>query len=277
MPTAKVNGVNLYYEETGEGFPLVFSHEFAGTYKSWEPQARFFSRRYRVITYNQRGFPPSEVPEQASAYSQDILVEDLYQLLRYLGVGQAYVVGCSMGGNVALNFGLDHPEMTRALIIVATGAGTTGRETFEPRMNEFARQIEAEGWKAIAERYAVEPNRVQLKRKDPRGWREFVDELAAHSDEGSVHLIREVIIKRPPLSALEDRLSQLKIPALVVVGDEDQMCIDPALIMKNSMPGAGLLVLPQSGHVVNLEDPDVFNRAVLDFLTAVEAGKWVIR
>ncbi len=277
MPTAEVNGVELYYEETGEGFPLVFSHEFAGTYRSWEPQVRFFSRRYRVITYNQRGFPPSGVPEQASAYSQDILVEDLHQLLRHLDVKQAYVAGCSMGGNVVVNFGLAHPEMCRGLIILATGAGTTGRDTFEPRMREFAKQIEAEGWKSIAERYAMEPNRVQLRRKAPRGWREFVDDLAAHSDLASVHLIREVIIKRPPLSALEDRLNRLKIPALVVVGDEDQMCIDPALIMKRSMPGAGLLVLPQSGHAVNLEDPDIFNRAVLDFLTAVEAGKWVVR
>jgi len=277
MPTAKVNGVDIYYEETGEGFPLIFSHEFAGTYKSWEPQVRFFSRRYRVITYNQRGFPPSGVPERASAYSQDILVEDLYQLLRHLGIGQAYVGGCSMGGNVALNFGLVHPETARALIIVATGAGTTGRDAFEPRLEQTARQIEAEGWEVLAEFYAKEPNRVQLGRKDPRGYREFIDDLAAHSDKGSVHLIKEVILKRPPLIALEDRMRQCKVPTLIIIGDEDEMCIDPALIMKKNMPGAGLLVLPQTGHAVNLEDPDIFNRAVLDFLTAVEAGKWVVR
>ncbi|NQT05528.1 MAG: alpha/beta hydrolase [Dehalococcoidia bacterium] len=277
MPRAMVNGINLYYEVTGDGFPLVLSHEFAGTCKSWEPQVRFFSRRYRVITYNQRGFPPSDVPQKASDYSQDILVEDLYQLLSYLGIKQAYVGGCSMGGNVALNFGIAHPEMTRAMIMVASGAGTTGRDTFVPSLEETARQLEAGGWKAMAKQYAQGPNRIQYKRKDPRGWQDFVDELAAHSNEGSVHLIREVIIKRPPVSELEAKLKQLKTPALIMIGDEDEWCIDPALIMKKHMPGAGLLVFPQSGHVINLEEPDIFNRALLDFLTAVESGKWVVR
>ncbi|HEY50947.1 MAG TPA: alpha/beta hydrolase [Dehalococcoidia bacterium] len=277
MPTAKVNGVNIYYEVTGEGFPLVFSHEFAGTYKSWEPQVRFFSRRYKVITYNHRGFPPSDVPEKASDYSQDILVEDLYQLLRHLGIKEAYVGGCSMGGNIALNFGIAHPEMSRALIMVATGAGTTGRDTFVPKLEGMAQQVETVGWKALAEQYAHEPNRIQLQRKDPRGWREFVDDLATHSNEGSANLIREVIIKRPPISELEAELKKLRIPALIMVGDEDEMCLDPALIMKKNLPGAGLLVLPQSGHVINLEEPDIFNRALLDFLIAVESGGWVVQ
>jgi pimeloyl-ACP methyl ester carboxylesterase len=277
MPTAKINGVNIYYEVTGDGFPLVLSHEFGGTYQSWEPQVRFFSRRYQVITYNHRGFPPSDVPKKASDYSQDILVEDLYQLLRHLGIKEAYVGGCSLGGNIALNFGIAHPEMTRALIIVAAGAGTTGRDTFVPKLEGLAQQVETAGWKVMAERYAHEPNRIQLQRKDPRGWQEFIDELAAHSDEGSAHLIREVIIKRPPVSELEAKLKKLKIPALIMIGDEDAMCIDPALIMKKHMPGAGLLVLPQSGHVINLEEPAIFNQALLDFLTAVESGKWVVR
>ena len=277
MPRVKVNGVDLYYEVTGDGFPLVLSHEFAGTYKSWEPQVRFFSRRYQVITYNHRGFPPSDVPEKASDYSQDMLVADLYQLLRYLGINEAYVGGCSMGGNIALNFGIAHPEMTRALIIVSAGAGTTGRDAFVPKLEGMARQVETIGWQKLAEQYAQEPNRIQLKRKDPRAWQEFVDDLAAHSNEGSVQLIREAIIKRPPVSELSARLKQLKIPALIMIGDEDEMCLDPALIMKKHLPGAGLLVFPQSGHAINLEEPDIFNRALLDFLTAVESGKWVIR
>ena len=104
MPTASVNGVAIYYEDTGRGFPLVWSHEFGGDHRSWEPQVRYFSRRYRVITYNHRGYPPSSVPKEALAYSQEQLVEDLRQLLRHLGVRLAHVGGCSMGANVALNF-----------------------------------------------------------------------------------------------------------------------------------------------------------------------------
>ena len=129
----------------------------------------------------------------------------------------------------------------------------------------------------MAEQYAQGPSRIQYKRKDPHGWQEFVDDLAAHSNEGSIHLINEVIIKRPLVSELEAELKKLKIPALIMIGDEDEWCIDPALIMKKHMPRAGLLVFPQSGHVINLEEPDIFNRALLDFLTAVESGKWVVR
>jgi len=277
MPTAKINGVAVYYEVAGEGFPLILSHEFAGTYKSWAPQVRFFSKHYQVITYNHRGFPPSDVPEKASDYSQDILVEDLHQLLRHLGIKEAYVGGCSMGGNIALNFGIAHPEMTKALIVVATGSGTTGRDTFEATMEDMARRLETIGWKVLAEQYAHDPNRIQLKRKDPLCWQEFVDDLAAHSNEGSVHLMREVIIKRPPISEFEAELKQMNMPALIAIGDEDEMCIDPALILKKHMPGAGLLVLPQSGHAINLEESDRFNQALLDFLAAVESGKWMVR
>jgi len=274
MPIASVNGVNLYYEVTGKGFPLIWSHEFGGDFKSWDPQVRFFSRRYQVITYNARGWPPSDVPTEPAAYSQEVFVEDLYQLLRHLGIQQAYVGGLSMGGNIALNFGIVHPEITKALVIAATGAGTTGRENFENKLGDLAQQLETEGWKVVAKLYAREPNRIQLQRKDPKSWQEYYEELASHSDRGSVLSIRGVILKRSTIFALEPKLKQLKVPALVMVGDEDEMCIDPALFMKQTLPRAGLVVFPQSGHVINQEETELFNRVVLDFLTAVEAGIW---
>ena len=88
MPRAYINGIQLYYESTGEGFPLVLAHEFAGDFRSWEPQVRYFSRRYRVITYNARGYPPSEVPTDEDAYSQEMAVEDLHGLLDHLGIAR---------------------------------------------------------------------------------------------------------------------------------------------------------------------------------------------
>jgi pimeloyl-ACP methyl ester carboxylesterase len=275
MPTAHINGVNLYYEVTGKGFPLVWCHEFGGNYKSWDPQVKFFSRRYQVITYNSRGWPPSDVPTEPSDYSQELLVEDLHQLLHYLNVRQAYVGGLSMGGNIALNFGIAHPDMTKGLVIAATGAGTTGRENFEKMLGELARNLETEGWKTVAERYGHEPNRAQLLRKDPKSWQEYYAELASHSDTGSVHSIKSIILKRPTIFALEAKLKQLKVPALIMVGDEDNMCIEPALFLKQHMPSSGLVVFPQSGHVINLEEAELFNRVVSDFLTSIEAGSWV--
>ena len=113
MPTFSANGVNIYYEETGRGFPVVWCHEFAGNYDSWDPQVKFFSRRYRNIAYAARGYPPSDVPGGDEDYSQDQAVEDLYLLLRHLDIGQAYVGGLSMGGTTALNFGIAHPEMAK--------------------------------------------------------------------------------------------------------------------------------------------------------------------
>ena len=275
MPTAHVNGVDIYYEVTGKGFPLVWSHEFAGDFRSWEPQVRFFSRRYQTITYNARGYPPSEVPAEPEAYSQENAVEDLYQLLRHLGIEQAYVGGLSMGGNVALNFGITHPDMTRATIAAATGTGTTNREGFEERMANLARMLEAEGMKAAAEGYTRQPNRAQLPRKDQRSWQEFYDLLTAHSALGSALTAQGVQLKRPTIYDLESKLKELTVPTLIMAGDEDDGCIEPGLFMKRTIPRSGLVLFPQSGHVINLEEPALFNRMVLDFLTAVEAGAWV--
>lgn len=275
MSVALVNGVNLYYEVTGKGFPLIWSHEVAGDFRSWNPQVKFFSRRYQTITYNARGYPPSDVPVEPAAYSQEYAIEDLYQLLHHLGIQQAYVSGLSMGGNVALNFCIAHPEMAKALVVAGTGSGTTDQEAFENRMEDFARRLETEGIKAAAERYACEPNRVQLLRKDQKSGQEFLEGLASHSAIGLALTLRGVLLKRPPIFALESKLQQLTVPTLIMVGDEDASCIEPALFMKRNIPSSGLAVLPQAGHAINLEEPDIFNRVVLDFLTSVEAGSWV--
>lgn len=277
MPTAKVNGVELYYEVAGEGFPLVWSHEFGGNCRSWDTQVSFFSRRYRVVTYNSRGFPPSEVPPEGSAYSQPILVEDLYQLLRHLGIQQAYVGGLSMGGNVALNFGIAHPEMSRGLVVASAGTGSTDRERFEKEAEEVARKFETQGVKAVAENFTKSPTRIQLLHKDPRGWQAFYDNFLTRSPVGSAHLMRGNLLRRPTIFALQPKLQQLKVPTLILIGDEDDACMEPAIFMKRNIPCSGLAVFPQSGHGINLEEPDLFNRAVLDFLTSVEAGRWPMR
>ena len=109
MPIFSSDGVDIHYQVSGEGYPLVWSHEFAGDITSWEPQVNFFSRRYQVITYCHRGYPPSGVPDDPEAYSQDHQVEDLYRLLQHLGINQAYIGGLSMGGTVTVGFAIAHP------------------------------------------------------------------------------------------------------------------------------------------------------------------------
>jgi pimeloyl-ACP methyl ester carboxylesterase len=277
MPRASVNGVELYYEDTGAGFPIVFCHEFGGDFRSWEPQVRFFGRRYRCVTYSQRGFPPSAVPPNAEQYSQELLIEDLKGLLAHLNITTAHLVGFSMGGSVVLNFGLHYPERCRSLTVVGTGAGSTNRERFERDIRDVVDLIRTQGMRRFAESYAEGPIRTPFKRKDPYGWSVFRDQLAEHSSDGQAATMQGVMLRRPTIFSLESRLRALDIPTLVAIGDEDEPCVDVAVFLKRTIPGAGLLVLPQSGHAINLEEPALFNAAVLDFIQIVEAERWARR
>lgn len=278
MPKAHVNGVNLYYEDTGEGTPIVFVHEFAGDYRSWEAQVRFFSRRYRCVTYNARGYPPSDVPESAQAYSQDIAVADLLGMLDELGLKQAHVVGFSKGGFAALIFGLRHPKRCRSLVIAGCGYGSdTDRSKFERDVELVADRFERDGMDKGAEFYARGPTRVQFIDKDPRGWAEFAEQFRTSSALGHAMTLRGVQKRRPSIPQLEAELKRLTVPTLVMTGDEDEPCLEPGLLMKRAIPSAALIVMPKCGHTINLEEPDAFNRHLEQFFAQVDAGRWSLR
>jgi pimeloyl-ACP methyl ester carboxylesterase len=277
MPFAVVDGIRLFYEELGEGTPLVFVHEFAGDAESWRSQVQFFARRYRTIAYNARGYPPSDVPDDPAAYSQERAVEDLRGLLDHLRVQTAHICGLSMGGYAVLHFGLTHPERARSLVVAGCGYGSGDREAFRRDAALVAKRFEEEGIERVAEFYSRGPTRVQFLDKDPKGWREFHDRLAAGSARGHALTMLGVQMRRPSVYELGDRMEALRVPTLVVTGDEDEPCLEPALFMKRKIASAGLVVLPKTGHAINLEEPEAFNRAVLDFLTAVDAGRWTLR
>lgn len=278
MPRALVDRVHLYYDEAGQGLPLVFVHEFAGDCRSWAPQVRFFSRRYRTIAFNARGYPPSDIPEDPAAYSQDRAVDDIRGLLDHLGVAKAHVCGLSMGGYATLHFGLRYPDRALSLVVAGAGYGSDAahRERFRQDSELTARRFEEDNAKAC-ELYARGPTRVQFIDKDPVGWREFAAQLAEGSGQGRALTLRGVQMRRPSVYDLGDRLEKLEVPTLIVTGDEDEPCLEPAIFMKRRIPAAGLVIIPKAGHTINLEEPDTFNRAVLDFLTAVDAGRWARR
>jgi pimeloyl-ACP methyl ester carboxylesterase len=277
MPTTTVNGVELYYEDTGSGFPVVFCHEFAGDYRAWEPQVRALDRLHRCITYSQRGFPPSSVPTDLESYSQDLLIADLHGLVSHLQLRQAHFVGFSMGGSVVLNFALRFPELCRSIVVVGTGAGATNRARFERDIPQVVELIRTRGIQAFAETYAEGPTRQPFKRKDPYGWSVFRQQLAAHAPDGQSLSMLGVMLRRPTIFSLEDELRNLHVPTLIAIGDEDEPCVDVAVFLKRVLPSAGLLVLPQSGHAINLEEPALVNSAVLDFFRLVEADRWATR
>ena len=279
MPTARVNGISISYDEVGQGLPLVFVHEFAGDAQSWQPQMRFFGRRYRAIAYNARGYPPSEVPKEVAAYSQEQAAEDIRGVLDALGIAKAHVCGLSMGGYATLHFGLRHPGRALSLVVAGAGYGSVAaeRDKFRQDSDATVKRFEADGMAKVAALYARGPTRVQFIDKDPGGWQEFHDKLAAGSAEGHALTMRGVQMKRPSVFELEAEMRKLEVPTLIVTGDEDDPCLEPAIFMKRAIRSSGLVVLPKSGHTINLEEPDAFNRAVLDFLTAVDAGRWPLR
>ena len=272
--TAK-DGVRLYYEEAGSGTTLVFVHELAGDHQSWEPQMRFFSRRYRCVAYNARGYAPSDVPQDAASYSQERARDDVIAVLDHLKVEKAHVVGLSMGGFATLHVGLAYPDRARSLVVAGCGYGAQPgeEETFRAECEGAARRFETDGV-AAAMKYAEGPTRIRFQNKDPRGWRAAAEAFAGRPLEGVVRTLRGVQMRRPLLYQLVDRMQRLDVPTLVMTGDEDDPCLEAAILLKRNIARSGLVVLPRSGHAINLEEPDAFNSAVGDFLAAVEAGRW---
>lgn len=272
MSTVVLDEVELYYEVVGSGFPIVLVHEFSGSYRSWSRQVEAFHTRHSVLVYNCRGYPPSTVPGDPSLYSQEHSVSDLLGLLDHLRIASAYVCGFSMGGSIALNFALDHPERVRALVLAGTGTGSTGREEFLREYSAIADRLESDGPRAVFEEYYTRmATRIQLRRKDPATWKEFAEEFAGLSGRGLAYTLRGVQFKRPTVYALEARLRQVRVPTLILVGEEDAPALEPSRFMHKVIPDSRLVVFPGTGHTLNLEEPEHFNRAVLDFLTEVEA------
>jgi pimeloyl-ACP methyl ester carboxylesterase len=270
------DGVRLYYEEAGSGTPVVFVHEFAGDHRSWEPQIRSFSRRYRCIVYAARGYPPSDVPTDEGSYGQLRAVEDLLAVLDAAGVDRAHVVGNSMGGFCALHFGLRHPDRARSLVVAGCGYGAhpDKEQRFRAESEQIAVAFETEGSAAMSTWYGVGPARVQYQAKDPRGHAEHVRVLAEHDPKGAALTMRAVQKARPSLYALQDELAACDVPTLVVAGDEDDGALEAELMLKRTLPRAGWLVLPKTGHVSNLEEPELFNLHVDRFLAQVDNGRW---
>ena len=285
MPTIRTDdGVNLYYEEAGTGAPIVFVHEFAGDYRSWEPQMRHFSRRYRCITYSARGYLPSDVPERPDRYSQDRVRDDILAVLNGLGIDRPHIVGCSMGAFATLHFGMEYctsSAKARALSLTLVGCGSGAHPAvhrqFQEESLERAGAIRRDGMAKLAATYGHGAARIQYLAKDPRGFAEYVEQLAEHSAAGSANTMEGYQGRRPSLYALTDRMAAIDVPILVMSGDEDELCLEPSLLIKRVVSKAGLAILPKAGHAVNLEEPQVFNQLLDDFLHQVGQGKWGMR
>jgi pimeloyl-ACP methyl ester carboxylesterase len=276
MPFVDSGGVRLYAEETGSGHALVWLHEFAADYRTWEGQVRRFSRYYRCITYNARGYPPSDVPQEGAHYSYEHEREDLRAVLDSFGVDRAHIVGLSMGAYTGLQFAMKYPERVTALVFASGGSGSAraNREGMKRDTEEGAARMLRDGMEAAANGLALGPSRIQLLNKDPRGWEEFRGYMAEHSALGSALTLRNFQTLRPSLYDYETNLRELDVPVMLAAGDEDDAVIEASIFLKRALPKAGLWIHPQSGHGLNLEEPDAFNGMVAWFFAAVERGGW---
>jgi 3-oxoadipate enol-lactonase len=270
------DGVRLYYEEAGVGTPIVFVHEYGGDWRSWEPQMRFFSRRRHCVTYSFRGYTPSDVPDDPAKYGQDRAVDDIRDVLNGLKIDKAHIMGLSMGGFATAHFARRYPNRALSACICGCGYGAEKHlsQQFQAEAKANAERIRSEGQSTFADSYAHRPARLRLREKDPRGFAEFLEQLKQHDTTGAALTMQEYQGKRPSLYDFEAAWAACTVPSLIIVGDEDDNALQPSVWLKRTMVNAGLLVIPKSGHTVNLEDAEFFNRAVWDFITQVEAGRW---
>ena len=274
---ATINGFEIFHEVTGSGTPVVWCHEAAGDYRSWDPQVKFFSRYYRNITWNFRGFPPSAVPDDPAAYSEEVMVADMRELMLKLDAGKAHIVGLASGAAIVLRFVLAHPEMCLSMAVGACGVGSTSPEKRQQQIADSVRMLSDGRMNTLVEFQSRRPARQQFLRKDPKGWQLFHDQFLEQSALGWSMTAQHVAGTRPTVFSLKEKLNRLTVPALIMVGDEDEACLEPSIFLKREIPGAGLMTFPQCGHTLNLEEPADFNHALLKFYQAVAAGRWATR
>jgi pimeloyl-ACP methyl ester carboxylesterase len=270
------DGIALSVAVVGQGEPVVFVHEFSGDLRSWAPQVEALSRGYQCICFNARGYPPSQVPGPIDAYSQERAADDVADVMDGLGIARAYLVGLSMGGFAALHVAIRHPERARALVVAGCGYGAKPSDQAEhlAAMNREADHAEEVGMLAYARELADSRYARPLRAKDEAAWQQFGQQLATHSVQGMAMTLRGVLARRPSLWRLAPQLSQISQPVLLIVGDEDEPCIEPNLFMKRTLLDCALAIMPRAGHLLNLEEPRSFNALIEDFFTAVSDGRW---
>jgi pimeloyl-ACP methyl ester carboxylesterase len=269
------DGVVLHVEVEGSGPPLLLLHEVAGDVRSWDGDVARLRAEFTCIRYNARGFPPSDVPDDPRRYGQEAAVGDALAVLDALDVQRAHLAGLSMGGFCALHLCLGHPHRVRSALVAGVGYGSApeDRPGFVREAQAAAAAFAADTPTA-ARRYADGPTRVQLRRKDPAAWKALGDGLAAHDPVGQSLTFAQVQARRPALHDLREQLAQVRVPVLLLVGDEDDGCLATNLMLKRTIPSSALWVLPHTGHTVNLEEPERFAEAVRWLTRQSDAGTW---
>ena len=252
MARARLNGIEIDYEVTGTGSVVLLGHGYGSTRHMWDDQHRALADRWRVVSWDMRGHGETDSPGDPKQYSAALIVADMHALLQHLGVERAIIGGLSLGGYVSLAFALAHPAMTQALVICDSGPGyrnAEARAQWNQRAQERAVSLESKGLDALTRRSKETQQAVH------------------RSAQGLAHAARGMLAQEG--SQVIDGLASIRVPTLVIVGDQDQPFVAPSEYMAKKIAGARLAVIPGAGHSSNLDQPETFNRVLREFLTTL--------
>jgi pimeloyl-ACP methyl ester carboxylesterase len=252
---AKLNGIEIEYQDGGRGPAVLLGHGYSATGRMWDGQRAALGDRWRIISWDMRGHGQTDSPADPKQYSAALTVADMRALLQHCGEPRAVIGGLSLGGYVSLAFYLAHPRMVRALVICDSGPGyrnADARATWNQRAQERAASLESRGLEALGKSREVRES-ANLHR----------------SAQGLAHAARGMLAQEG--SRVIDGLAGIAVPTLIIVGDQDQPFIAPCEYMAKKIPGARLEVIRGAGHSSNLDQPEAFNRVLLDFLAALPA------
>ena len=260
------DGVRLYAEAHGEGEPVVFSPGYCQTHENFRAQVEpFVDAGFRVVLWDFRGHGKSEAPDDLDAYSMGQVVDDLARVLEWAAPGAPAIVGgLSFGGLASQHYALAHPGRASALLLIASGPGFKKREAqlgWEAQVGRIADRLEAVGFEGYTSGRAA-ANSIGLRPELPAA-QAAGRAIEAQSALGVAHFGRRVC---GPAPSTLDRLGELTLPALVLVGALDRAYERAALVMVAKLPNPQQVVIPDAGHCVNIEQAEAFNQAVLEFL-----------
>ncbi|HEY7296033.1 MAG TPA: alpha/beta fold hydrolase [Dehalococcoidia bacterium] len=253
MPTIERDGVRIYYEAAGEGYPILFTHGFSATAEMWRPQLEPMSSRYRFLTWDMRGHGRTDSPPSLEQYSEVATVADMAAILDAEAAQQAVIGGLSLGGYMTLAFWYAHPERCRALVLCDTGPGyrnPTAREQWNETAEQRAVAFETRGFEALG--------------RSP----EVAQTASGHRSAQGLANAARGMLKQFDARIIE-ALPNINVPVLIIVGENDRPYLAGTDYMAAKIPGARKVVIADAGHSSNIDQPAVFNEALLGFLNDV--------
>lgn len=249
MPYLRRDTVNIYYEDHGQGTPILLSHGYGASTAMWKGQIEVFRNAYRLIPGDMRGHGQSDSPDDPALYTHDHTTDDMRAILDHLQIDTAIIAGHSLGGFMSLAFHVRYPQRVKALILQGCGPGyrnPAARATWNERTEQRARRLEEQGLTALG-------GNSEVRRSTQR------------SAQGLAHAARGILSQRN--ASVIDSLTAIDVPVLIIVGDGDTPFLTGSKYMASHIPNATYVEVAQAGHGANIDQPEIVNRALRDFLS----------